>query len=97
MGTVTELEKESVQCITENDNQYVLIYQQGAFYLLDNLCPHKAAALCDGDVSGHEITCPWHRARFDIKTGRGLSPLAGSGVKSWSLKIVQDSLIAELP
>ncbi|MDJ0881020.1 MAG: Rieske 2Fe-2S domain-containing protein [Gammaproteobacteria bacterium] len=95
LGIVDELKKQPIHCI-EDHYQFVLIYQQGEFFLLDNLCPHKAAALCDGDLKGFEIQCPWHRAKFDIRTGRGLSPLAGAGVKSWPLTIEEGCLMADL-
>lgn len=96
LGQVEELKKTRVECIETTDQSYVLIYLQGQFYLLDNLCPHKAAALCDGDIKGNEIVCPWHKARFDIKTGKGLSPLAGKGVRSWPLSIQDGQLRAHL-
>jgi len=95
LGEVSELKNTHIHCI-EGDHQLVLIYQQDEFYLLDNLCPHKAAALCDGDIHGYEIQCPWHRAKFDIRSGRGLSPLAGGGVKSWPLTIQDGRLLADL-
>jgi 3-phenylpropionate/trans-cinnamate dioxygenase ferredoxin subunit len=28
--------------------------------------------LAEGDIEGHEVTCPWHGARFDIRTGEVL-------------------------
>jgi nitrite reductase/ring-hydroxylating ferredoxin subunit len=96
LGKVDELRQQSVQCIERGDRSFVLIRQQDEFYLLDNLCPHKAAALCDGDVRGDAIECPWHKARFDVKTGAGLTPLAGKGVQSWPLSIAGDQLLAEI-
>ncbi len=97
LGTVEQLRQSRVQCLQQGELSLVLIYQSGEFSLLDNLCPHKAAALCDGEVYGDEIECPWHKARFNIKTGEGLNPLAGKGVKSWPLSIQGDQLYAELP
>jgi len=96
LGVVEELQNSPVQCINHQDRQFVLIHLQGKFYLLDNLCPHKAAALCEGVVKGFEIHCPWHKARFDIRTGHGLSPLAGNGVTSWPLSIEDGQLMAQL-
>lgn len=95
IGEVEYLKKRAVQCIRHEEQAFVLIYQSHQFYLLDNLCPHKAADLCDGNLHGTEISCPWHKARFDIKTGVGLTPLAGKGVKSWPLKIENGQLLAD--
>lgn len=97
LGEIAQLRRYSVQCLKHEDNQFVLIYREEKFYLLDNLCPHKAAALCDGDVVGSEIICPWHHARFDIHSGRGTTPLAGDGVCSYQVFEVDDQLMVELP
>lgn len=96
LGAVTDLCQNKIQCINLDDKQFVLIYHSDEFYLLDNHCPHKAAALCEGEIHGDEILCPWHKARFNIKTGRGLSPLAGNGVKSWPLSLKDGELMVDL-
>lgn len=96
LGSTRDLSQHTVQCMQLEDQHFVLIFHENEFYLLDNLCPHKAAALCDGDLDGSVIVCPWHHARFDIKTGRGLNPLAGKGVTSWPLHIENDQLLVNL-
>ena len=96
LGAIEKLKQTQLQCIDTAEHSLVLIYQSEQFYLLDNYCPHKAAALCEGKLYGNEIECPWHKARFDIKTGAGLSTLSGKGIKSWPLRIEGDQLMAEL-
>jgi nitrite reductase/ring-hydroxylating ferredoxin subunit len=32
------------------------------------------------------MTCPWHGAKFDIRTGAVLGPLAGQAVKSYPVR-----------
>lgn len=92
IGPAEELKAARLHCLSYNDHSYVLVFHQERFFLLDNLCPHKAAALCEGEVIGNEIHCPWHRAKFDITTGKGLSPLAGSGVTRYPLEVVDGHL-----
>ncbi len=49
------------------------IYTAGAeVYASDNLCTHGNARLCDGFLEGHEIECPLHQGRFDVRDGRPL-------------------------
>ncbi len=96
IGEIDQLSQLPVQCFRHADREYVLIYHDSQFYMLDSACPHKAAALCDGDLRKGTIECPWHKARFDIQTGRGLNPLAGGGVSTYSLRQEGDQLLAEL-
>lgn len=96
IGDTRVLSQLPVQCVNLQDKQFVLIFYGNEFFLLDNLCPHKAAALCDGDLRDAELLCPWHKARFDIKTGSGLNSIAGKGVTSWPVHIENDQLMVEL-
>lgn len=96
IGPAHEFKVPRLRCLTYNEHSYVLISHQERFFLLDNLCPHKAAELCEGKVIGNEIQCPWHRAKFDIGTGKGLSPLAGSGVASYPIQEVDGHLQVNL-
>ena len=42
----------------------------GAVYATDNVCTHGQARLCDGFLDGHEIECPLHQGKFDVRDGR---------------------------
>lgn len=49
------------------------VYTVGAeVFASDNLCTHGHARLCDGFLEGHEIECPLHQGRFDVRDGRPL-------------------------
>jgi nitrite reductase (NADH) small subunit len=41
----------------------------GAFYAIDNACPHRGGPLGEGDLDGFIVTCPWHGWRWDVTTG----------------------------
>lgn len=41
----------------------------GAVHVTDNACTHGMARLCEGFLEGHEIECPMHQGRFDVRTG----------------------------
>lgn len=38
-------------------------------YAVDERCPHSAASLAEGMLSGHRIVCPLHFAEFDLRDG----------------------------
>ena len=41
----------------------------GTFHVIDNTCAHRGGPLCEGEVEGNVVTCPWHGWQFDITTG----------------------------
>jgi len=48
----------------------LFIYKSGNdIRVFDNHCPHQATAMPEKALEGHEITCPKHGWRFDVRTG----------------------------
>jgi nitrite reductase (NADH) small subunit len=41
----------------------------GAYYALENYCPHQGAPLVDGWVDGTTVTCSWHAWCFNLTDG----------------------------
>ncbi|HPG00121.1 MAG TPA: non-heme iron oxygenase ferredoxin subunit [Kiritimatiellia bacterium] len=61
----------------------------GDFFAVDGWCSHDKALLTDGDLEGHEIMCPLHGARFDVRTGQHLSLPAVRPVSRYEVKVDQ--------
>ena len=47
----------------------------GAYHAFDQKCPHRAAALTQGEIAGELIVCPVHHFKFNLKTGRCVMPM----------------------
>lgn len=46
----------------------------GVYHAFEDKCPHRAAALSQGELTGEFIVCPAHHFKFSLKTGRCLMP-----------------------
>jgi 3-phenylpropionate/trans-cinnamate dioxygenase ferredoxin subunit len=57
--------------LCEADGESIVVYHlEDGFYATQNRCTHVFAPLHKGKiVNGCQIQCPFHRARFDIRTG----------------------------
>ena len=58
-----------------------------AVYATDNLCTHGHARLCDGFIEGHEIECPLHQGRFDLRSGQPTCAPATEPIKTYPVRI----------
>jgi len=59
----------------------------GSFHAIDNNCTHVGGPLCEGEIEGTTVTCPWHGAMFDITTGNVLGPPANEAICRYNVRI----------
>ncbi|MBI4769747.1 MAG: non-heme iron oxygenase ferredoxin subunit, partial [Chloroflexi bacterium] len=45
----------------------------GQYFAIADVCSHDDGPVAEGDLDGHEIECPRHGARFDVRSGKVLS------------------------
>jgi len=58
----------------------VLVARVGdKYYVADNRCPHMGGRLSQGKLAGTVVTCPLHGSQFDLKDGKVVRWLKGSG------------------
>lgn len=66
----------------------IAIYAVGSeVYATDNLCTHGNARLCDGFLEGHEIECPLHQGKFDVRNGQPTCDPVTEALRSYPIKI----------
>jgi naphthalene 1,2-dioxygenase ferredoxin component len=66
----------------------IAVYTVGdAVYATDNTCTHGQARLCDGFLDGHEIECPLHQGKFDVRNGKPTCEPATEALRSYPVRI----------
>ena len=69
---------------------------EGTYYAIGDSCTHRGGPLSEGEVQGTKVTCPWHGADFDLKTGAVLGPPAQKGVPSYKVVVEGDDIKVEV-
>jgi len=59
----------------------------GEIFATDNICTHGHARLCEGFLEGHEIECPLHQGRFDVRTGQPSCAPVTEAIRSYPVRI----------
>jgi len=64
----------------------ILLVRRGAeIFAVDAHCTHYHGPLVDGLVVDDSVHCPWHHARFDLRSGEALAP-AFSALACWAVE-----------
>jgi nitrite reductase/ring-hydroxylating ferredoxin subunit/multimeric flavodoxin WrbA len=54
------------------DRQQIAVFlHEGRFRAIGNRCNHKGGPLCEGQVRGEYVMCPWHAWEYSVVTGHG--------------------------
>jgi NAD(P)H-dependent nitrite reductase small subunit len=80
----------------EVDGKPVAVFNcDGAFFAIDDTCPHQGGPLGEGEVEGMVVTCPWHEWRYDVRTGVNVDDDACK-VATYPVRIDGDDLLVEI-
>ncbi len=69
----------------------------GEFYATQDSCTHEQWSLGDdSDLEGYEVVCPLHMARFDIRDGRPLCIPAVTGLRTYSVTVLNGQVFIDV-
>ena len=91
VGTLEELKQKGYLSVTAQGHDIVVFYHEGEVYALDNRCPHMGFPLSRGSTKDGILTCDWHHARFDIKTG-GCFDLWADDVPVFAVNVIDGNI-----
>lgn len=74
------------------DEDIALCNVDGEIYAVANVCTHDGGPLGQGHLSGDQIECPRHGARFDVKTGAVKSLPAIVPIDTYEVRVMGDEI-----
>src|ERR1700683_194100 len=68
-------------------DEAVLIARHGdGFFAIGATCSHYNGPLAEGLVFGDTVRCPWHHARFSLRSGEAIGAPAFNPVSCWRIE-----------
>lgn len=94
--SVEAIPEEEVIGVDVGGREIALYRVDGQVYATDNICTHGHARLCDGFLEGHEIECPLHQGKFDIRDGRAMCAPLTVDVRTYPIRIEEGKVFVAL-
>jgi len=91
-----DVPEDDVMGIDINAKSIALYQVDGEIFATDNICTHGNARLCDGFLEGHEIECPLHQGKFDIRNGKAMCAPLTEDIRIYPVKIEGDRVFVEM-
>ena len=82
----------------EIDELHLVLFNiSGKIFAIADLCSHDDGPLGDGELDGHEVTCPRHGARFDLRNGKATMLPAVADIPAYPVRLVAGKIEVGLP
>jgi 3-phenylpropionate/trans-cinnamate dioxygenase ferredoxin component len=88
VGSVADVRLGRMREVAAGRTALLLYNLDGVIHATAAICPHHAAWLSQGQISGDAIDCPRHMGRFEITTGRQLRGPACPPLRTYDVRIV---------
>ena len=92
IGTLAELQRAGCLTGKAGAQPVCVFWSDGAPFALDDRCPHMGFPLHRGTVESGLVTCHWHNARFDLRSGGTLDPWADD-VRAYPVEIEDGQVV----
>jgi nitrite reductase/ring-hydroxylating ferredoxin subunit len=89
---VSELSPGKMTWVSVEGERVLLTNVDGMYYALEDVCGHQRVALSRGLLEGHEVECPLHFARFDVRTGELINGPISDDVRTYDVRVEDDTV-----
>ena len=92
----TEIVSGQMKKVSFDGKEIVVCNIDGNYFAIDDTCTHSGASLSEGKLEDSTITCDWHGAQFECKTGKLVKfPAEIANLKSYNVIAESDDVIVE--
>jgi nitrite reductase/ring-hydroxylating ferredoxin subunit len=88
--------RKMIHLMIDKKKDILVVNIGGKYYAVSNICSHEEARLHEGRLTGKELVCPWHGAKWDVTTGKLiLFSEKLKSLRSFKVSIENDSMYVE--
>lgn len=96
VAKTTDIAENEMKLVEVDEQLVLIVHVDGEYYCIDDVCTHDGGTLCDGTVTGHEVACPRHGAKFDVRTGEATKMPATQPTGCHEVKVEGDQIFIRL-
>ena len=97
VATVDEIQP-GERLIFDIDGDPIAVFNiNGEYFAIMDICSHDDGPVAEGPLHDHQIECPRHGARFDVRNGQVLSLPAVVDIPAYPVRIEGEDILLGLP
>jgi 3-phenylpropionate/trans-cinnamate dioxygenase ferredoxin subunit len=88
VASLAELPPGSLKAVRAGELAIALCNVDGEIFAVEDNCSHQHFPLSRGELDDETLTCDWHGAMFDVRTGDPLSLPAVEPIRTFQVRVV---------
>ena len=97
VAEVDDFEDGELMAIEVDGEPICLAKVDGTVYAFTDNCTHISGPLNEGELECEVLTCPWHGAQFNVRTGKVLRGPARQDIFTYPVCIDGNSILINVP
>jgi len=96
-GKVSDITPGKMIKVSVDGKDILVANIDGEYSAVDDSCTHSGASLSEGSLNGCVVTCGWHKAEFDCKTGKLVKfPAKINNLGSYNVSVESENVFVEM-
>ncbi len=96
LANVNEIKNGELKVFDVNGESIILINLNEEFFAYKNQCSHMELELNDAEIEGEILTCPWHGAQFNIRTGDVVRLPASEPLEKYEVRVENGKIFVKI-
>ena len=96
IAEIKDVPKNEMRVFNVKGQEILVVNVEGELYAFNNQCPHLEYPLFFGSLENAVLTCGFHGAKFNIRTGKSLGPVTNKPLKTIQVKIHNSSIFIKV-
>jgi nitrite reductase/ring-hydroxylating ferredoxin subunit len=97
VGKTSDFAPGKIQKVTVDGRDVLVANIGGEYCAVNDTCTHAGASLSEGSLEGQIVTCGWHGAKFDCKTGKlSAFPVKIKDLNSYKVIVESENVFVEV-
>jgi nitrite reductase/ring-hydroxylating ferredoxin subunit len=97
VASVDDLEDGELMPVEVDGEPVCLAKVDGEICAFTDDCTHIGGPLNEGELDGEVLTCPWHGAQFNVRTGKVLRGPARQDIQTYAVRIDNNDIFVSIP
>jgi 3-phenylpropionate/trans-cinnamate dioxygenase ferredoxin subunit len=98
VARIGEIPPGTAKSVEIEDVRIALFNVDGELFAIEDVCTHDGGPLVEGTIlDGHQVECPRHGARFDIRTGAAVRFPAFEATNTYGVRVEGEDILVESP